>query len=149
MRTVNDILENKPRPFNFIEPDARVLDALQLMNSVNLSYLVVMHDNTFHGIFSERDYSRNVILKGLHSETCMVQEVMSTNLPIVEVTDTVEYCMNMLNTHKTRYLIVFDDAYFKAVITINDVLREAIASKGNVFDEQAVMDATDLQDKIY
>ena len=138
MRTVDNILQNKPRPFNFIEPDARVLDALQLMNSVNLSYLVVMHENTFHGIFSERDYSRNVILKGLHSDTCMVQEVMSTNLPIVEVTDTVEYCMNMLNTHKTRYLIVFDDAYFKAVITINDVLREAIASKGNVFDEQAV-----------
>ncbi len=149
MRTVDDILQNKPRPFNFIEPDAKVIDALQLMNSVNLSYLVVMHDNTFHGIFSERDYSRNVILKGLHSDTCMVQEVMSTNLPIVEVTDTVEYCMNMLNTHKTRYLIVFDDAFFKAVITINDVLREAIASKGNVFDEQAVMDATDLQDKIY
>ncbi len=149
MRTVDDILKNKPRPFNFIEPDARVLDALQLMNSVNLSYLVVMHDNTFHGIFSERDYSRNVILKGLHSDTCKVQEVMSTNLPIVEVTDTVEYCMNMLNTHKTRYLIVFDDAYFKAVITINDVLREAIASKGNVFDEQAVRDATDLQDKVY
>ena len=149
MRTVDNILQNKPRPYNFIEPDARVLDALQLMNSVNLSYLVVMHENTFHGIFSERDYSRNVILKGLHSDTCMVQEVMSTNLPIVEVTDTVEYCMNMLNTHKTRYLIVFDDAYFKAVITINDVLREAIASKGNVFDEQAVMDATDLQDKIY
>jgi CBS domain-containing protein len=149
MRTVDDILQNKPRPFNFIEPDAKVIDALQLMNSVNLSYLVVMHDNTFHGIFSERDYSRNVILKGLHSDTCMVQEVMSTNLPIVEVTDTVEYCMNMLNTHKTRYLIVFDDAFFKAVITINDVLREAISSKGNVFDEQAVMDATDLQDKIY
>lgn len=149
MRTVNDLLLNKPRPFNFIEPDARVLDALQLMNSVNLSYLVVMHDSTFHGIFSERDYSRNVILKGLHSDSCMVKTVMSTDIPIVEATDTVEHCMHMLNTHKTRYLLVFDDAYFKAVITINDVLREAIASKGMVFDEQAVMDATDLQDKIY
>jgi len=149
MRTVEDILHNKPRPFNFIEPAARVLDALQLMNSVNLSYLVVMHDDTFHGIFSERDYSRNVILKGLHSDSCMVKEVMSTDLPIIAPHDTVEHCMQMLNTHKTRYLLVFDDSHFKAVITINDVLREAISSKGMVFDEQTVMDATDLQDKVY
>ncbi|MES2772987.1 MAG: CBS domain-containing protein [Bacteroidota bacterium] len=149
MRTVDDILQYKPRPFNFIEPDAKVIDALQLMNAVNLSYLVVMHDNSFHGIFSERDYSRNVILKGLHSDSCMVQEVMSTNLPIVEGSDTVEHCMHMLNTHKTRYLLVFEDAFFKAVITINDVLREAIASKGLVFDEQTVKDATEMQDKIY
>ncbi|MEO7311472.1 MAG: CBS domain-containing protein [Chitinophagaceae bacterium] len=149
MRTVEDILASKPRPFNFIEPTARVIDGLQLMNTVNLSYLVVMQEQTFFGIFSERDYTRNVILKGLHSDSCTIAEVMSTNLPIVEGTDTVEFCMNMLNTHKTRYLLVFEDAFFKAVITINDVLREAISSKGNVFDEQTVMDATDLQDKIY
>lgn len=149
MRTVSDILHNKGRAFNFIEPDARVIDALQLMNSVNLSYLVVMHHDTFHGIFSERDYSRNVILKGLHSESCKVQEVMSTALPIVTPSDTVEHCMNLLNTHKTRYLLVFDETKFIGVVTINDVLREAIASKEGVFDEMAVQAATEMQDKIY
>jgi len=149
MRTVSDILAHKQRPFNFIEPDALVIDALQLMNAVNLSYLVVMHDNTFHGIFSERDYSRNVILKGLHSDTCPVKDVMSIHLPIVETTDTVERCMHMLNAHKTRYLLVFEEAYFKAVITINDVLREAIANREMVFDEVAFNEAAEMQDKIY
>ena len=69
MRTVANILEHKPPMFNQISPKAKVIEALQLMNSVNLSYLIVMDGETFHGIFSERDYSRNVILKGLHSDS--------------------------------------------------------------------------------
>ncbi len=149
MRTVANILQNKPPVFNFITPDAKVIEALQLMNSVNLSYLVVKDDDTFHGIFSERDYSRNVILKGLHSDSATVAEVMSTSLPVIGMQDTAEHCMQMLNTHKTRYLIVFDDQQFKAVVTINDILREAIENKEMVFDELAIREATEMQDKIF
>jgi signal-transduction protein with cAMP-binding, CBS, and nucleotidyltransferase domain len=149
MRTVANILQNKPPVFNFITPGAKVLEALQMMNSVNLSYLVVKDDSTFHGIFSERDYSRNVILKGLHSASCAVAEVMSTSLPVVGMQDTVEHCMVMLNTHKSRYLVVFEDQEFMGVITINDVLREAINNKEMIFDELAINQATEMQDKIF
>lgn len=149
MRTVANLLQKKPPVFNFIRPDARVIEALHLMNSVNLSYLVVKEGDTFCGIFSERDYSRNVILKGLHSDSCSVAEVMSTALPMVGLQDTVEHCMQMLNSHKTRYLIAFDNQHFMGVVTINDVLREAIENKEMVFDELAVKEATELQDKIF
>jgi predicted transcriptional regulator len=135
MRTVADILAHKPPVFNVISAKAKVIEALQLMNSVNLSYLVVMDGDTFHGIFSERDYSRNVILKGLHSDSVSVEEVMSTSLPIVSLKTTVEDCMHLLNSHKTRYLIVFFDHEFKGVVTINDVLRDAIENKELVFDQ--------------
>lgn len=119
------------------------------MNSVNLSYLVVMDGDTFCGIFSERDYSRNVILKGLHSDTSTIEEVMSTSLPIVSLKTTVEDCMHLLNSHKTRYLVVFFDNDFKGVVTINDVLRDAIENKEQVFDELAIKEAFDQQDKIF
>jgi predicted transcriptional regulator len=149
MRTVANILQHKPPVFNFIDPDAKVIEALQLMNSVNLSYLVVIREETFFGIFSERDYSRNVILKGLHSNSCSVKEVMSHSLPMVGMQDTVEHCMHLLNSHKTRYLIAFDDQEFKGVVTINDVLREAIENKEMVFDKLAILEATEMQDKIF
>lgn len=149
MRTVANILQNKPPVFNFINKDSKVIEALHLMNSVNLSYLVVRDGTNFAGIFSERDYSRNVILKGLHSDSATVKEVMSTSIPTVSLQDTVEYCMQMLNTHKTRYLVVFESQEFKGVVTINDVLREAIANKEMVFDELAIKDATEMQDKIF
>lgn len=149
MRTVANILQNKPPVFNFIEPKAKVIEALQLMNSVNLSYVVVMDGLSFSGIFSERDYSRNVILKGLHSDTSTVQEVMSNSIPIVGLQDTVEHCMEMLNTHKTRYLVVIDNKEFMGVITINDVLREALENKEMVFDRLTIQQATEMQDQVF
>lgn len=136
MRTVRDILANKQRSFNVIQSNALVINALNLLNSVNLSYLIVMDDQEYKGIFSERDYTRNVILKGRSSDSTMVKEVMTIDLPIVELTDTVEHCMNMMNSHKTRYLLVYDDQNFRGIITIHDLLRQVIANKEEIFDSR-------------
>lgn len=137
MKTVTDILRDKSQPVNFIDADAKVIDALVMMSSINLSYLVVMENDQFRGIFSERDYTRNVVLKGRTSETSKVKEVMSTNLPSVLLSDTVENCMKLLDMHKTRYLPVLKGKQLVGVVTLNDVLRQAIWNKEEVFDELA------------
>lgn len=135
MRTVKDILDNKPQAFNVIRPDAMVIDGLNMLNSVNLSYLIVMDGDEYLGIFSERDYSRNVVLKGRSSRTSTVAEVMTVDLPVVQLHDTVEQCMNVMNSFRTRYLLAYDDNHtFKGVITIHDLLRQVLTSKEAVFD---------------
>jgi CBS domain-containing protein len=135
MRTVKNILDSKSKPFNIINPDTLVIDALTMLNTVNLSYLVVLDKDEYKGIFSEREYSRNVILKGRASNSTKVKEVMTVDLPVVELTDTVERCMNLMNSSKTRYLIAFNaDRKFVGVITIHDLLRQVIANKEDVFD---------------
>ena len=134
MRTVKDILNSKPEAFNVIAPTALVIEALQLLNSVNLSYLVVKQGNDYKGVFSERDYTRNVALKGRSSKDTMVQEVMTTDLPVVNLTDTVENCMSQMNIHKTRYLLAYEHTHFEGVINIHDLLRQVIANKEQVFD---------------
>lgn len=147
MRTVKNILDKKPNAFNVIEPKSLVIDALSLLNSVNLSYLVVMKDDEYKGIFSERDYSRNVILKGRASNSTKVEEVMTVDLPVVSVTDTVEHCMNMMTSYKTRYLLAYDaNEKFAGVITIHDLLREVIASKESVFDTQVAQQLIDHEE---
>src|SRR4249920_1127025 len=109
MRTVYDLLRSKQVIFNNINEDALVIDALQMLNSVNLSYLVVMENDEFKGIFCERDYSRNVILKGRSSANTKVKEVMTNDLPMVDITDTVEHSMNLMISHKARYILAYDD----------------------------------------
>ena len=69
MLTVKHVLESKAKPFNTVTSDTMVIDALNMLNSVNLSYLIVMEGDEYKGIFSERDYSRNVILKGRASNS--------------------------------------------------------------------------------
>lgn len=128
MRTVKHILEVKTKPFNSVDQDTLVIDALKLINTLNISYLVVIDGEEYKGIFSERDYSRNVILKGRSSNTTTVQEAMSVDLPIVNLDATAEQCMNLINIHKTRYLLAYDEnEKFCGVITIHDLLREVLA----------------------
>lgn len=135
MRTVKEILDTKTKSFNQVSPSTLVIDAVNLLNSVNLSYLVVMEGDEYKGIFSERDYTRNLVLKGKASNTTQVHEAMTTDLPIVMLSDTVEYCMNLMNSHKTRYLLAYDDMHFEGVITIHDLLRQAITNRHEVFDD--------------
>jgi len=129
MKTVGDILASKPKAFNIIQPGALVIEALNLLNSVNLSYLVVMDGNEYKGIFGERDYSRNVVLKGRASNSTMVQEVMTIDLPVVTSDDTVAYCMSLMNSHRTRYLLAYKDGAFAGVITIHDLLRQVLSTE--------------------
>jgi predicted transcriptional regulator len=146
MRTVQNIINSKPKPFNVINSNSLVIDALNLLNSVNLSYLIVMDGNEFKGIFSERDYTRNVILKGRSSNSTMINEVMSVELPKVTLTDTVEDCMNMINLHKTRYLLAYDEDQFVGVITIHDLLRQVIASREDVFNHSLTKSIIDYDE---
>jgi CBS domain-containing protein len=152
MRTVKNILDSKPRPFNVVSPKTLVLEALSMLNSVNLSYLIVMDGDEYKGIFSERDYSRNVILKGRASNSTTVEEVMTKDLPVVSLADSVEHCMNVMNTNKARYLLAYnDDHKFMGVITIHDLLRQVIANREEVFDSSAAQQLIDNEEsgKIY
>ncbi len=135
MITVQDLLDKKPEPRNTIEETALTIEALSMLNTVNLSYLIVKDsEGEFRGIFCERDYCRNVILKGRSSRETPVSEVMTTDLPVVETYDTIEHCMNLMAQSKTRYLLAYSDEGFAGVITIHDLLRQVIANRELVFD---------------
>jgi CBS domain-containing protein len=139
MRTVQNILDTKAKPFNQVAPNTLVIDALNLLNALNLSYLIVMEGDVYKGIFSERDYSRKVILKGRHSNSTTVGEVMSTDLPLVSPQDSVEHCMHLMEQSKSRYLLAFDDKKRLAgVVTIHDILRLVLKERGEVFDREMV-----------
>ena len=134
MINVREILAKKSIPANTIGSGSRIIEALKKLDMVNLSYLIVKEGDSFKGIFCERDYCRNVVLKGRSSHENTVDEVMTVDLPVVQLYETAEHCMNVMNQNKTRYLLAFDGDEFRGVITIHDLLREVIASKQAVFD---------------
>lgn len=134
MHTVENILRTKDEPTNMIEPTALVIEALQKLISVNLSYLVVFENDKFIGIFSERDYTRKLVLQGRSSRETIVRDVMTTDLPQVTLDKTVEDCMYQMNQRGARYLAAFDNGNFAGIITIHDLLREILANKHEVFD---------------
>ena len=71
---------------------------------------------------------------------------MSTDLPKVTLTHTVEECMNMINTYKTRYLLAYDEDEFVGVITIHDLLRQVISSREDVFNQSLTKSMIDYDE---
>lgn len=128
MRTVSEMLKTKGPQFNFIAPARSVLEAINLMKTENVSYLIVREDGNYLGIISERDYTHKVILVNKHSDSTLVKDIMSKDLPCIGLNDTAEQCMLLINSSKSRYLPVFDGMEFKGVITIHDLMREVIAA---------------------
>jgi CBS domain-containing protein len=73
MSKIKEILQKKGPLFNVVTPDTKVMDALTIMKSENLSYVVVLEDGNYLGIMSERDYTHKIKLQGRHSETTTVK----------------------------------------------------------------------------
>ena len=129
MRIVREILKQKGPHSNFINASATVLKAAALMKSKNISYLIVRKNRQYAGIISERDCVYKLILQEKHPGSTLVQMIMTIDLPVVGLDDKAEQCMILINSSKSRYLSVFDGNKFKGIITIHDLIREAIASK--------------------
>jgi len=128
MRTAKDILEKKGAHFNYINQDADVLNAIGLMKAENISYLIVKDNNdNYLGICSERDYTHKIILENKQSVNTRVSEIMTTNLANASLTDSTSKLMLMMNNSGTRYIPVFDGHQFVGIITIHDLMREAMA----------------------
>ena len=126
MCKIKEILRRKGPHFNIVTPDTKVNDALILMQTENLSYVVVMNDTDFLGIMSERDYIHKMKVLKTNSENATVKEILSTNLPVVSFDDDLNRCMVLMNVYKTRYLPVFDEMEFRGVLTMNDLLQEVL-----------------------
>jgi CBS domain-containing protein len=126
MNTVKEILENKG-PLVFVNPDTTVLEALKIMADNNIGSVVVESDNgQFHGILSERDYSRKIILKRKSSFDTKVKEIMCTDMPKVSTNDTVEHCMQLMTDNMVRYLPVFEGDELLGIVSIGDVVKATI-----------------------
>ncbi|MCX6319943.1 MAG: CBS domain-containing protein [Bacteroidetes bacterium] len=126
MHTVAGILHRKKRNPVSVAPDMTVTDALQLMADQQIGSVVVLQDNSYLGIMTERDYSRKVILKGKHSVSTTVAEIMSTDLPSVSPSDTVEHCMQLMSDKNIRYMPVFDSNGLAGIISMSDIVKEII-----------------------
>ena len=126
MNHVKDILSRKGKNAISVLPDTTVLDALKVMADNNIGSVMVMKDEKYLGIVTERDYSRKVILKGKNSTDTHVSEIMSSDLPHIKPDDTIEHCMELMTNSNIRYLPVFKNDHLEGIISITDVVKETI-----------------------
>src|SRR5579872_1324093 len=126
MKKVADILAHKGARITSVTPQTTVLEALRIMADQNIGSVMVMEGSQYLGIMTERDYSRKVILKGKSSTDTPVSEIMSNDLPAVNLYDSIEHCMQLMADKNIRYLPVFEQDKIYGVVSIHDLIRETI-----------------------
>ena len=129
MQTVQKLLDHKGRDVWTVGPDDFVFDALQLMANKGIGAVVVAEDGKPIGMFSERDYARNVILKGKSSPKTPIREVMTTPIHCAQPEQTVEECMALMTEKHIRHLPILEDDKLVGMISIGDLVKSVIADQ--------------------
>jgi predicted transcriptional regulator len=126
MKLVKDILTKQLSHFNSVDVNDKVIDAIALMTREDLNYVIVTEKGKYVGILSEKDYTRKVILAGKESKKTKVGEIMSADIPVVNIADTTDTCRELMHAFKISFLPVFDEFDFTGVISLSDLLKEAV-----------------------
>ena len=123
--TVRAVLDHKGRQLWYVTPETSVYEALEIMDREDIGALLVMRGPELLGVFSERDYSRKVILKGKASKATRVGEIMG-GTPVVEPRRSVEECMRLMTEFRIRHLPVVEDDLVVGVVSIGDLVNWTI-----------------------
>ena len=127
--TIDSILSLKGRELWFVAPTATVYEAILKMSEKGVGALPVMSGSKLAGIISERDYTRNVILKGRSSKDTLVQEIMTS--PVITVTPDhiVEECLRTMTENRIRHLPVVDRGKVVGIVSIGDLVKWIIMER--------------------
>ncbi|MEQ1859866.1 MAG: CBS domain-containing protein [Chthoniobacteraceae bacterium] len=129
------ILSQKNSALWSIEPDAMVFDAIKLMADKNVGALPVIAGGKLQGIVSERDYTRNVILKGRSSKETPVREIMSRHLITATSSDSVSACMLRMTENRVRHLPVMDGKELVGILSVGDLVKFIISAQAATIEQ--------------
>ncbi len=129
MKTVRDLLEGKGKDVWSIAPDATVYEALRLMADRGIGAVLVIERERLVGILSERDYARQVILKGKASKDTPVRDIMTTTVIHVTPDKTTDDCMAIMTHSRIRHLPVIVEGKLVGLLSIGDVVKAVISDK--------------------
>ncbi len=129
MTTVQQLLDEKGHDVWSIGPDASVFEAIQKMATKDSGSLVVMDKGKPIGIFTERHYARDVILKGKSSPKTPVGDIMTSRVICAQPQQTVEECMAVMTENRVRHLPVLDDGELVGLVSIGDLVKSIIADQ--------------------
>ena len=136
MKTLQQVLNDKKhKEVISIAPNRPVFDALVILAEYKIGALAVVENDKLVGIFSERDYAREVILQGRSSKTTQIHEVMTAKVISGKPDDMVDKSMSLMSENNIRHLPVMDGENLVGMLSLGDLVKETIAYQQRLIAE--------------
>lgn len=134
-----------PQPVVSVPKNATVMDAVRAMARGNRSAAMILDsDERLLGVFTERDVSLRVVLKGLPPDTTPVAEVMTKKLVTVREDADRSTVLLLMNENHIRHLPVVDaEGRVKTVVSLRNLLRAEVQDLQQTVWELAAETAID------
>lgn len=134
MILVSMILKAKGNEVIIVTPGTTMIDALQIMAEKNIGAMIVLDQGKPVGIFSERDFVREIareqcLMLKLPVESCMTKE-----LYCVTPSSTIDECMALMTNKHIRHLPVMEADQLVGIISIGDIVKNMIEDKDLLID---------------
>lgn len=133
--TVSALLHHKGSEIWSVPPETTVFEAIKLMADKNIGAVLVMSGGKLSGVFTERDYTRKVILQGKTSKETRVREIISSETFSVGLNHSVEECMKLMTEHRVRHLPVVEEGKVVGLVSIGDLVNWIISTQSATIDQ--------------
>src|SRR5260370_36620326 len=107
---VGAVLRNKGSEIWWVSPDQSVYEAIEKMAEKGVGALLVLFNGKLVGIFSERDYARAVVHKGISSKETRVKEINTCPVIIEPVGHMLIECLTFKSHTSYLNLSTIDNA---------------------------------------
>jgi len=134
-RSLKQILSAKPRSLWTVGPKDSALMAMRLMAEKDIGLVLVTESGAIAGILSERDCVRRLVLAAKSPELTPVADIMIRDVITIDLTKTFADCLKVMHLHGIRHLPVVENNKPITIISIRDLLAEAVAHHAKVITE--------------
>jgi CBS domain-containing protein len=134
-RSLHQILVSKSRQLWTARPADNILSVLQTMADKKVGLLVVLDQRRLVGVVSERDCVLRAVLAGKPLETTPVSDIMTHAVVTVDISQTFADCLRLMHQNEIRHLPVVERGNVIAVVSVRDLMREAVAHNAKVIAE--------------
>ncbi len=135
MQTIRQILSTKGDQIWSVTVKDTVYDAIRLMASKGIGALIVMNEGELHGIISERDYARKVILEGRSSRDTLVGDICSSPAITISPRATAEEGLALMTRKRIRHLPVVEKGELLGVISIGDLVNTVLGDQQQLIEQ--------------
>jgi len=132
MGQVRDIMEKNVVT---ITEEKTALEAACLISEKDISFLVIVKEQTPIGVVTERDFLRKISVLNKQASEVKLSEIMSYKFRGVEPTTEIEDAVQKMLNHNIRRLLVIENKKLVGVITQTDLasyLRDRLLIDGTV-----------------